>query len=74
MMVLMALSSIAVEQTKATENTMGRCTQLLDYLLGQSNAPVCFHALDMILNIHSNASYLLKEKARNRACGHFFMG
>ncbi len=28
--VLIALSSIAVEQTKATEKTMGRCMQLLD--------------------------------------------
>jgi hypothetical protein len=28
----------------------------------------------MILNIHSNASYLLEEKAPNRPCGHFFMG
>jgi hypothetical protein len=53
---------------------MGRCTQLLDYLTGQSNATVCFHASDMILNIHSNASYLLEEKARSGACGHFFMG
>jgi hypothetical protein len=74
MMVLMAISSIAVEQTKATEKTMGRCTQLLDYLSGHSNATVCFHASDMILNIHSDASYLLEEKARSRACGHFFMG
>jgi hypothetical protein len=32
MTVLMTLSSIAVEQTKATEKTMGRCIQLLDYL------------------------------------------
>ena len=32
MTVLMALSSIVVEQTKATERTMERCTQLLDYL------------------------------------------
>ncbi len=74
MTVLMALSSIAVEQTKAMEKTIGRCTQLLDYLLGQSNPTVRFHALDMILNIHSNAFYLLEEKARSRACGHFFMG
>ncbi len=74
MTVLMALSSIAVEQTKATEKTMGKCTQLLDYLSGQLNATVRFHVSDMILNIHSDASYLLEEKARSRACGHFFMG
>ncbi len=40
MTVLMALSSIAVEQTKATERTMGRCLQLLDYLATNSNATI----------------------------------
>jgi hypothetical protein len=30
MMILMALSSIAIKQTKATEKTMGRCIQFLD--------------------------------------------
>jgi hypothetical protein len=74
MMVLMALSSITVEQTKATEKTMGRCTQLLDYFSGHLNATVRFHASDMILNIHSDASYLSEEKARSRGCGHFFHG
>jgi hypothetical protein len=34
MTVLMALSSIAVEQRKATEKTMDRCIQFLDYLSG----------------------------------------
>jgi hypothetical protein len=74
MTMLMALSSIAIEQTKATEKTMARCTQLLDYLSGHVDAMVCFHASDMILNIHSNASYLLEAKACSCSCGHFFMG
>jgi hypothetical protein len=74
MMVLMALSSIVTEQTKAMEKTMARCTQLLDYLSGHADAKVRFHASNMILNIHSDASYLSEAKARSRACGHFFMG
>jgi hypothetical protein len=74
MTVLIALSTIAVEQTKATEKTMAQCTQLLDYLSGHVDAKVRFHASDMILNIHSDASYLLEANARSRACGHFFMG
>jgi hypothetical protein len=73
MMVLMALSTIAVDQTKATEQTMERCTQLLDYLVHNADTKVHFCALDMILNIHSDASYLLEAKVRSRACGHFFM-
>ena len=28
----------------------------------------------MILNIHSDASYLSESKARSRACGHYFLG
>jgi hypothetical protein len=74
MTVLIALSSIAVKQMKAMEKTMARCTQLLDYLSGHADAKVRFHASDMILNIHSDASYLSEANARSRACGHFFMG
>jgi hypothetical protein len=74
MTVLMALSSIAVEQTKVTEKTMTRCTQLLDYLSGHVDVKVRFHVSDTILNIHSDASYLSEAKARSRTCGHFFMG
>jgi hypothetical protein len=74
MTVLMALSSIAVEQTKATEKTLGRCIQLLDYLASNSEAKVRYHASDMVMNIHSDALYLSETKARSRACGHFFMG
>jgi hypothetical protein len=53
MMVLMVISSIAVEQTKATEKTMGWCIQLLVYLSGHSNAEIHFHSSEMIFNIHS---------------------
>ena len=74
MTVLMALSSIAMEQTKATERTVARCTQLLGYLAGQADAKVGYHTSDMIMNIHSDASYLSEEKARSRTCGHFPLG
>ncbi len=74
MMVLMTLSSIAIKQTQATEKAIGRCIQLLDYLATNEMVKIRFHASDMILNIHSDASYLLETGARSRACGHFFMG
>ena len=74
MTVLMALSSIAVEQTKATERTMEKCTQLLDYLAGHADVKVRFHASDMIMNIHSDASYLSEAKAQSREYAHFFLG
>ena len=74
MTVLMALSTIAIEQTKATEQTLARCFQLLDYLAHHSTAKVRFYASDMIMNIHSDASYLSEGRARSWTCGHFFMG
>ena len=70
----MALSTIASEQPKGTERTMKKCKQLLDYLATHPEATVRFHASDMILNIHSDASYLSEANAHSRACGHFFMG
>ncbi len=56
--VLMALSSIAITQSKATEVTMEQTKQMLDYLATHPDATVRFQASDMILNIHSDASYL----------------
>jgi hypothetical protein len=74
LMVLMALSTIASKQAKGTENTMTETKQLLNYLKTHPDATVRFHASDMILNIHSDTSYLLVANAHSRACGHFFMG
>jgi hypothetical protein len=47
-------------------------TQLLDYLGTQEEAILTYNASDMILAVHSNASYLSKPKAHSRAGGHFF--
>ena len=74
MTVLMALSTIAAKQLKATTKTMARCRQLFDYLTANSSAQVRYHESDMVMNIHSDASYLTKAKARSRLYGHFFMG
>ena len=72
--VLMALSSIAIKQSKGTTNTMEKAKQLLDYLAMYPDAAIRFQASYMIMNVHSNASYLSESDARRRACGHFFMG
>jgi hypothetical protein len=74
MTVFMALSMIAVEQTKLMVKMMEGCMQLLDYLSHNSEAKVQYHASNMILNIHLDTSYLSKAKARSQLSGHFFMG
>jgi hypothetical protein len=56
--VLMPLNDIATEQTKATEKTQAATNKLLDYLATHPDAAIRYHASDMILHIHSDASYL----------------
>jgi hypothetical protein len=73
MTVLMALSIIKMLQAP-TKNIRTHCVQLLDYLVTLADAIIRFYALDMIMNIHLDASYLSESKACSRACGHFFMG
>jgi hypothetical protein len=72
--VLKALSTIASKQSNLTEHTITKTKQLLDYLATHPNSTVQIHASDMILNIHSDALYLLEANAHSQACGHFFMG
>jgi hypothetical protein len=72
--VLMPLNDIAMEQTKATEKTQAATNQLLDYLATHPDAAIRYHASDMILHIHSDASYLSVSNARSRLGGLFFLG
>ena len=53
---------------------MAKAKQLLDYLTTHPDATIWFRASDMILNVHSDASYLSETKAHSRVCGHFLMG
>jgi hypothetical protein len=69
--VLMPLNDIATEQTKATEKTQAATNQLLDYLATHLDATIRYHASDMILHIHSDASYLSVSNARSRLSGIF---
>ena len=54
----MPLNYIAVDNTKATENMQAASDQLLDYLATHPDTTIQYHASDMILHIHSDASYL----------------
>lgn len=68
-----ALSTISSKQAHGTEATRKACHQLLDYVATHPNATVRFLASDMILTVHSDASYLSEANARSRAGGHFFL-
>jgi hypothetical protein len=71
--ILTTLNAIATQQAVPTESTMEEIKQLLDYCASQEEAIVAYHALDMILAVHSDAGYLNKSKLRSQAGGHFYL-
>ena len=70
---LCPISAIASQSFKPTEDTLQQTLQLLDYLALQKEAILSYHASNMVLAVHSNASYLSKPKARSRAGRRFFL-
>jgi hypothetical protein len=70
----MPLNDIATEQTKATEKTQAATNQMLDYLATHPDSTIRYHASDMVLHIHSDASYLSVSNARSHLGGLFFLG
>eukprot|EP00804_Cyclotella_cryptica_P006508 CCRYP_012778-RE/>CCRYP_012778-RE protein AED:0.38 eAED:0.42 QI:0/-1/0/1/-1/1/1/0/296 len=70
---LCPISAIASQSAQPTDDTMKQTHQLLDYLASQEDVVLTYKASDMILGVHSDASYLSEPNARSRAGGHFFL-
>ncbi len=72
--ILMKLSAIAAQQSAPTEENLVHVNQFLNYMWMHPDAKNRYRASNMILNVHSNASYLSAPKARSCAGGYFFFG
>ena len=70
---LTALSAIAPAQANPTEESMTRCKHFLDYAVTHQDTILTYKCSDMLLVIHSDASYLSEPKARSQAGGYFFL-
>jgi hypothetical protein len=70
---LPALSALASQQANLMELTLALCKQFLDYMASQDKAVLTYKASNMVLVIHSDASYLSKPKAHSCVGGHMFM-
>ncbi len=70
---LPALSALASQQANTTEQTLALCKQFLDYMASQDKAVLTYKASNMVLGIHSDASYLSELKACSHAGGHMFV-
>jgi len=70
---LATLSTIASQQSKATENTAKAVNQLLDYVATYPNNGTTYRASAMVLAAHSDASVLPEPGSRSRAGAHIFL-
>jgi hypothetical protein len=64
---LTMLSAIASTQAEPTKDTMLGCKQFLDYATIHQDTIITYRRSNMVLIVHSNASYLSKPKAPSRA-------
>jgi hypothetical protein len=68
------INVLASEQSNATEVTADKVIKLLNYCNTHPETKIRYHASDMILHTHSDASYLSENEAKSRAGGFFYMG
>jgi hypothetical protein len=64
---------LASEQSTATHNTADKVIKLLNYCNTHPETKIRYHSYDMILHIHSDASYLSEDEAKAER-GFFYMG
>jgi hypothetical protein len=71
---IMSINVLASEQSNATEVTTDKVIKLLNYCNTHPGTKIRYHASDMILRTHSDASYHSENEAKSRAWGFFYMG
>jgi hypothetical protein len=69
----MTLSEIYFQQAAPTENTVKHVNHFINYIWPHPDVIIWYHTSDMILNVHSDVSYLSAPKAHSRAGGYFFL-
>ena len=53
---------------------MDAIVQLLNYAATHPDAAIRYYKSDMVLYVHSDASYLSESQARSRVGGYFYLG
>lgn len=70
---LHALNALAAAQSNGTQATAQALVHFLNYCATHPTATIQYRASDMILHIHSDASYLTESEARSRVGGHHYL-
>jgi hypothetical protein len=69
-----AVGKVSSEQAQPTEQVLLDAERVLQYLSMYPNNQLVYKASDMILHIHSDASYLSRTKSRSVGGGYFYLG
>ena len=65
------LNSLSASQSKPTASTNQDITQFLDYTATHPDATIRYNGSDMILHVHSDASFLCEPNSKNRIGGFY---
>ena len=68
---LPALNELARDQSSPTELTRKKAHQIMDYAATFPNTYVRYYASDMMLQVDSDAAYLVQPQAKSRIAGYF---
>jgi hypothetical protein len=71
---LHTINDIASATMHGTEQTLAAAKHFLNYTASNQDGEIIFRASDMILQIDSDAAYLVCPKARSRAGGYHYLG
>jgi hypothetical protein len=71
--ILVALGSLASEQSKGTELTLQRITHLLNYCATHQEAAVLFNKSNRVMHVESDASYVSLPNAQSRYAGFHYL-
>ena len=74
LLILHSLSVLSKKQDAPTSKTVRQFREFLDYMATYPDATIRYYTSDMVLNTHSDASYLTASKGRSRAGGQYFLG
>jgi hypothetical protein len=70
---LAILNAIAARQSNGTQAVADACHQLLNYVTTHPNAGIWYKACNMVISVHTDASYLSERGGESRAAGHFYL-
>ena len=70
---LVTTSAIAADQAAPAELTLVKTLYFFDYVASHPDAILTYNKSNMILAVHSDASYLLESNTRSRESRHVYI-